>query len=113
MASHSEVAIFSVSIHRLDGPCGPDTLHRQALLAQLAEQLTLNQRVIGSSPIQGIPESALTIPSGPISFLTALEPVSNWTGCAKSAPKTVGAPWGAGGSSVVNERTKSRHSGYT
>ena len=69
------------------------------------EPRTLNQRVIGSSPIQGIPKLALTIPSRPISFLTGLEPVSNWVGCAKSAPKTVGAPWSASSILVVNELT--------
>ena len=45
--------MFSEEIDRLDQPADPDTLHPQALLAQLAEQLTLNQRVVGSSPTQG------------------------------------------------------------
>ena len=40
---------------QLDPPSGRGTMPHSALLAQLAEQLTLNQRVVGSSPTQGIP----------------------------------------------------------
>ncbi len=42
------------------------TTTTHALLAQLAEQLTLNQRVVGSSPTGGTPESGRTNPSKPV-----------------------------------------------
>ena len=44
------------------------TTTTHALLAQLAEQLTLNQRVVGSSPTGGTPESGRTNPSKPVTL---------------------------------------------
>ena len=44
-------------------PCRPAGKYNPclALLAQLAEQLTLNQRVVGSSPTQGIDEEVFRL----------------------------------------------------
>src|SRR2546422_11425620 len=61
-----------------------------ALLAQLVEQLTLNQRVEGSSPSQGTHESALAISSGPILVFANDPGAADFAKCAKSAPKRVG-----------------------
>ena len=42
-------------------PCAADKISEQAPLAQLAEQLTLNQRVVGSSPTRCTKESEFKV----------------------------------------------------
>src|SRR5206468_2481430 len=69
---------------------------RRAPLAQLAEQLTLNQRVVGSSPTRGTPFFFLALSDGSRSPFSALR---RYRVCTKSSRRTdgQGAPaWGGG-----------------